>query len=434
MTKKTLINLLLLSLLLFVLYWVSYSDTSTSKQAGQRELLLSHVNWNTLKSIVLEKDGDQIELASDTSGAWTLPSRNGYAASTSSIRSFLLKLMDLSSSQSIKSTEEGIQKLGLSEEGGQGAKGSIALKDASGKEIEKVFLGALRNRKNETDENLMSLSGQYVRLESKPSVFLIPLPLSFQTDAGAWIDKGILQIEQNKIYFVQAFEITDGEEKEIYSLTRRSHILTDGEPEFVFSVTPPSGKEIAQTIIRQSTMALEDLKADDVHAAGTETVKDFSPQRYVVYALTDGSVYTISTQDHDGAYFLKIALKKDPVLVQKLEKKFQEEEAHNAAMKALADDSKKALEEDDSEKDENEVDSLEGKEAKKENPKDPVPVETPEEKRVLTIVEDERVNSDSAEYEKWIYVVPDFVGKKFIKDVDAFFKEIPQEESEALEG
>jgi hypothetical protein len=424
MTKKTLTNLLLLSLLLFVLYWVSYSDTSTSKQIGQRELLLSHVNWNTLKTILLEKDGDHIELASDASGAWTLPSRNGYAASTSSIRSFLLKLMDLSSSQSIKSTEEGIQKLGLYEEGGHGAKGTIALKDVSGKEIEKVYLGALRNRKNETDENLLSLSGQYVRLESNPSVFLIPLPLSFQVDAGAWIDKSVLQIDQSKVYFVKAFEVTDGEDKEIYSLSRKSAIVSEGESEFIFSQDPPPGKEIAQTIIRQSTMALEDLKADDVHAVGDDAVKDFAPQRYVTYALTDGSVYTIWAEDHDGAFFLKIALKKDHELITELEKKFLEEEAHKSAMKALADDSKKALEEHDSEKDvKDESEKL----------KEPSPSETPEEKPVLGIVEDEKVNADNAEYEKWIYVVPDFVGKKFMKDVSTFFKEIPQEENNALE-
>src|SRR5690606_21714354 len=194
-----------------------------------RQLLLSDIAWNEVTSIELHKGKESILLEAQADGSWNVPLRNNYPASVSTIRSFMLKLMDLSSSQSIETTEEGIKKMSLDSlsasanevdqiTGEAASKGGVVLKGKDGKEIETLYLGALRTRKGGSDEEHLSLSGQFVRLGSTNEVYLIPLPLTFGTDVASWIEKQILKIEQGSVYSVEVFSGKLGEGTLLYSI------------------------------------------------------------------------------------------------------------------------------------------------------------------------------------------------------------------------
>jgi hypothetical protein len=422
MKRKTIVNLLLVTIGLFILYWLSYTDSRQKSVSSGRKLLLSHVSWNEVASLDLHKEGETITLASGDSGAWFVPIRGNYPASVSSIRSFLLKLMDLSSSQTIETTPEGMKKMGLSAHDDEHSRGAIVLKAKDGKEIETLFLGTLRTRKNASDEDLLSLSGQFVRLGSGNEVFLVPLPVTFATDMGAWIEASILKIEQDQVYQVAAVSRGDATGTPLYTIRRTSPLLGEAEPEFAFSETAPAGKEVSQTVVRQVTMALEDLKAEDVYPREDETVRDFTPEKSVYFSLVNGLVYGVHVQDIDGAYFITIETTRDEALITSLETAFEEQKSHAEAQKK------------DKEAEEAAEKADEDSEAAKENSGEPASEDAveKEEDAGLKIASEEFARSERDRFESWVYVVPDFVGRKFLKDIETFFKEIPSEEDQGL--
>lgn len=418
MKKKTVINLLILACALLALYWMSYSDTRAKKKNTGRQLLLSDIAWNEVTSIELHKGKESILLEAQADGSWNVPLRNNYPASVSTIRSFMLKLMDLSSSQSIETTEEGIKKMSLDSlsasanevdqiTGEAASKGGVVLKGKDGKEIETLYLGALRTRKGGSDEEHLSLSGQFVRLGSTNEVYLIPLPLTFGTDVASWIEKQILKIEQGSVYSVEVFSGKLGEGTLLYSIKRVSSLSGTEEPTYVFSEKAPSGKEVSQTVVRQLTMALEDLKAEDVYATSDKAVADFSPEQYTVFSLSNGLVYTISAQEINGAYFLKIGVTLDENLQSELKEKFEQEVSNKKELEPSRDAKEDLSPEETKDKTEK---------TNKEN-----------EEPVLTLATKEELKKEQEKHDPWLYVVADFVGKKFLKDANAFFKEIAQD-------
>ena len=75
MNKSNLRNLLIISIGLIALYWLSYSDTRKSaSKSSSRSLLLSHVEWSDLGSLELNNEGKSLSIESDKSGNWYLPS------------------------------------------------------------------------------------------------------------------------------------------------------------------------------------------------------------------------------------------------------------------------------------------------------------------------------------------------------------------------
>lgn len=409
MNKSNLRNLLIISIGLIALYWLSYSDTRKSaSKSSSRSLLLSHIEWSNLGSVELSSDGKSLSIESDKSGNWYLPSKNSYPASLSQIRSFLLKLMDLSSSQSIETNAEGLEKMGLHDSSSSDSKGSVVLKNSSGDVVEKIYFGALRTKKGASDEDLLSLSGQFIRLalkdKSENTAYLIQLPVSISTEIGSWIEKSILKIEQSKIYKIESFKIEDNKESLSYEISRTNLLfLSEVEPEFSFSISPPKDKEISETVVTQVTTAVEDLKADDVYYVNDEKVNDFKPDNLIKFYLTNGLVYKIMTQDIDGAYFAKIELERDSALIEKLKPMFEEERA------------KELKSEENSEENANE-----------ENPNIEDNLAKKDEVSFQEVSEDE-VEKERLRLSSWVYVFPDFVGKKFMKDASQFFKEVAEE-------
>ncbi len=407
MNKKTVVNLLLVALGLFILYWLSYTDTRQKKSVAGRELLFSEVSWSDVESIELHKEGDSITLDSGAEGSWFLPSRGNYPANISSIRSFLLKLMDLSSSQSIETTEEGMKKMGLDEMGGEASKGAVVLKNREGKEIETLYLGSLRTRKGASEEDTLSLSGQFVRLGSKNEVYLVSLPVSISTDIGSWIDKSVLKLDQSLVYRVASYVLQGDKEILKYTINRVSSLTNEAEPEYSFSQKAPRDKEISQTVVRQVTMALEDLKADDVYLREDTSVGDFSPKQVMRFFLTNGLVYEVRVQETDGACFISIEVNRDQALVEELSGIFEKEKVSKTE---APDEFPEESEKGDSEEAAQEASTQE------------------EENQVFQVVTEDEVLKERERLGKWVYVVPDFVGKKFMKEVEVFFKEIAKEE------
>ncbi|HMO16948.1 MAG TPA: DUF4340 domain-containing protein [Oligoflexia bacterium] len=404
MSKKTLLILSFTCLALIFLYFLS-DGGSVSKKSKGRALIFSQMKWDSVSSITLQKGEASLEIESLLNGgSWTIPSRNSYPASASAVRSLFLKLMDLSSAQAIDASQEGIKKLGLSDDSREFGQGSIAFKDKSGKVLDKLYLGGLRTRKNETPEKLMSLSGQYVRLESRPDIFLVPLPVTFQTDVSAWLETGVLSIKPSLVYRVMVLDGTGL--SELFRLDRSTLLRDEKEPEFSLSIAVPAGKEVQDTTVRQLVLALEDLRLEDVKSKTDDVVKDFTPSRILKYELVNGLVYLLGVKETDGVAYLSLSVSRDEALVEELVKKFEIEGLNENGSDDQISDETILSTESNSEASDNKPDLL----------KTPVFASVDEAR-----TENDRLNS-------WIYIVPDFVAKKFIKDQSEFFREKPVEE------
>lgn len=404
MTKKTLRNLILLCVVLFSFYWLSMPANKTTKIGAGRQLLLSHISWSELGAIVFQKGDESLEVVADSSGSWSIPSKHSYPASASQLRSFILKLMDLSSKQSIEGSDTGIEKLGLSEESNkEKGNGIIKLKGKSGEVIETLYLGGLRTRKSDSPEESMGLSGQYLKLNSKDEVYLIPLPITYQVDVSSWIDSSILRIQQSQVYEAQVIDRSGEEEKELYSIKRVSPLTKfEGEPEFSLSISAPEGKEIEETFVRQISMGLEDLKAENVFKKDDSEVSSFKPVRSIKYSLTNGLVYEIKIQDLEGVHYLNVTVSKDENLIERIRSQYtKEQEAKEDPTPEIKDD----------------------KEPQENAPNEKPTIIEP------SIINDDEVNKEKARLENWVYIVADFVGKKLLKDESSFFKDVQASES-----
>lgn len=379
MNKKLLSSLVVFSIVLLGVYFLSQESNKNVKSSP----VLPNIEWSKLSKLVLDKEGVKLELSLDKNNQainkWVVASQYSYPASSSSVNGLMFKLMDLSGSQSVDLTDAGLSRLGLTDDSKSAGQGIITLFGQNGEEVEQLYLGGLRNRKNTTVEETLALSGQYVRKKSTGKSYLLALPINAQTTASAWLDTEILSVPSSMVYRVTAERAAVDSS---YGILRTSALTaTEGKPEFSIKEKVPANKEIDKLVFDQITTGLEDLKLENVFPANAENTElseiKFLP--LLTYELVNGLVYKISGGEKGEKAYITVAVEYNDSL----------------ADEAIALETKE----------------LEGK---TENPKKP---------KILKSSKEE-AEKLQAGYVKWKYEVPKYVYSRFSKNRDNLFKDI----------
>lgn len=313
MTNKSISILGALFLILLGVYFASGgSDTSSNDEESER--ILSNVDVNRISKIRIEQSEKDIELALNE-GNWSIPSRSQYQANPSKVRSLLLKILDLSSSQRIPASEKGYQKLGLTEEALKAGRVRIRLFDQKGEELDGLFLGDVRKTKSE-DGGAMTAgpntSGQYVRRTSGGDIYLVALPVMVSAELSNWLNTELLNVLRSNLVEVEQFRNNGG------SLQQEFVLSVEGTADATLEGSIAEGKEPHDAMIASIASGLENVSIIDVAQRDSEKVSGLVFDQKTNFSTKNAAVYEVSTAEKDGKYYAQIEVRFDEELFELL--------------------------------------------------------------------------------------------------------------------
>ncbi len=408
MTKKNLVILVAVMVVLGGLYFLARPRT-TQHESQDQVTLLSGIDGEKVAKVSVEQGEGKLELELKD-GTWTIPSRAGYAAEGSKVRSLFLKLLDLSTSQSVPAGTAGLKKLGLDDKGVKNGRALVKFFDKDGHELGGVYLGETRKgEKSDEQGPRMTISGQYVRSTKNDRVFLVGLPVNITTAISEWLDTNLMNVLQSKVYEVVQTKIApDGAKAKVFELVPESE---DGRKEgtplaFKPAAPVPVDFDLQKPVISQISSGLENVRFSDVRHADDAEVKDLVFDSETEYQSMDGLVYTVLTSQKGDKIHAKVRVHFDADLVKNLQELYA-----------------KRKEDRDKEK-----------EKEKQAHPTPAPGETPTREEVDEPAEKSEQpkfsNADEASkiqarFEPWIYELANYQGQKFRKSADDLMQKKP---------
>ncbi|MCB0320001.1 MAG: DUF4340 domain-containing protein [Bdellovibrionales bacterium] len=397
MNKQTLTLLTVVVLLLGGVYLIS-GGAGRARTDGSLGAVLESVDAEKIAKIVIDQSDKTIDLELHN-GHWTLANRSNYPANPSKVRSLLLKLLDLSASQRIPASEQGIKKLGLSEEALALGRARVRLLDANGKELEGLFLGDTRKTKGEPGMSPMAAvagSGQYVRKTSGGDVFLVGLPVTVSSEVSNWLDALILNVLQKDVLEVEQFSLANEEKRQLFS------VANEGGAAVSLVGGVPEGKKVQDSLVSQIASGLENFSMIDVVASADASVSALIYDYLTEFSTSGGVVYEVYTAKKDGKYFAKVQARFDEELVQMIKQDAEvaqkEAEAATTAAEDKADDPNAAKTE-------------------------------KSEKKEPTLSSAEAVAEQNKSFAEWIYVLAEFQAEKFRHQRDDLIQEEAKEDA-----
>ena len=340
MTTKRL-GYLLIVLAVFAALYSVFGTGSRNEGSRQAVNLLASVEGDKVERMVIQQGTESIELARKDSG-WTLPQRNDYPANAERVRSLLLKLFDLSTSQLVPAGPAGIKKLGLDQEGVKSGRSLVKFFDGAGQELGGLYLGQVRAGKSDSAQLSGlpgSMTGQFVRKDGSDQVYLIAAPLTLVTSMANWLDTNLVNILRSKVLSVSqkktsstgaaelVFELKKPESKEAESLE-----LQPGAAE---------GEEVQSAVVSQVASSLENLRITDVKPASDTDLQKLNFDQETSYQIDNGLVYHVASAQEKDKIFVKLWVDYDQELAKKLE---AEANAKNAEIEKAQAEAKAAEE------------------------------------------------------------------------------------------
>lgn len=147
--------------------------------------------------------------------------------------------------------------------------------------------------------------GSYVRKAEDAQSWLASQRLSFPAEAEDWLDKDLINIENQRIARI---EVRRGE-ADGYVLFKSAPKATSFELESV-----PQAKQVKAHEVRRLSSALGNLQLDDVLAAGQSPDAE-GAWHQAVFKTFDGLLIKAQSRETDNKHYLKLAAHFDPELV-----------------------------------------------------------------------------------------------------------------------
>lgn len=356
-------KLLIGAVVVFVVYIITVIFDGSS--ASKKNFDLS-IKWDQIKKIELAKGDSKLELISQTDGTWVLPSKNNYEVSDSSIRAFLLKLMDISTSQVVQVSSSGLEKLGLNESGKSSGLGTITL-FYQDKEAGKIYLGALRTRKGESMETQVSLSGEYVKYSNSDNVYMLPMAISLQLDPKSWITTELINVFAKDVVSYKNPK---------FKLEKSGDLLDESNNSFSNNLVIPGGKQVQESQVSQVVSALENFSLVDVYSLDNKEIEGREQQGIVSYILRNGQEYEFILSKKDKKFLVQVQTKINSDI--------------QARVKELLDSKQK--------------ESASGKEGEKDT-KQPN----------IELANTDQVEKQNALFKPWVYEIPEYLYGRLLK-------------------
>ncbi|MCB0344044.1 MAG: DUF4340 domain-containing protein [Bdellovibrionales bacterium] len=307
MSQRNFFGLIALLIVTFGVFWASKSSFEDSDlQPTVR--FLEHVNSDKIQEIVLTRGEESLTIAKQ-GGIWTLPAKDGYPADPGKVRSLLLSLFELKSSQKITDQEDHYARLGVTDESVKEGKAKIELRGPDASTLAGFYVGDMR--KSRTPGEMPGMSGQYVREIRSSDVYLIGDRVPVIVLISNWLLRNLSNILPKGIEKVTQFELEGSELKPVFSLQRTEH--KEGEEAPMFALDSAEGEKPQTVAATQVQTGLENMRIVDVLKDGDAT-KEFKFDRKTQYVLNNGLVYSVTTAELGEKFFAKLSVEFDPTV------------------------------------------------------------------------------------------------------------------------
>jgi hypothetical protein len=377
-------------LLLIILLLSERSAEKAVRRTSQ--IILSGVDSQAIAGLVLKKGEDEVELKLKD-GVWQVPARSNYPADSGKLRSFLLKLLDLSSTQHVSAKD--FQHFGVTDES---PVARVTLKGSDDQELAAVLLGNLRKKGRATGMS----QGQFVRRAGTDDVYLLGESVEVYAKAPYWLSGEVINLPQSRVKKVTQDKIlTEGSGTERIFTIRG---VREGEApvKFEIDLTPAAKEQIQEPTVNSVAGGLENVRLVDVFRLDSlpDYLKDKPFDQQTVFHLTTGAVFTVRSLEHEGRYFAAFSVMLDEAAVRETT-----EETDRLNAKRKADYEQKKAEAEAARKEEEKADP-DIKEYKTKLP----PAFEPVKPDVLTAADVEKLN---ARLSPWLFEFQSYQGEKY---------------------
>lgn len=304
MSQRNFFGLIALLIITFGVFWASKSSFESAElQPSVR--FFDDVNSEKVEEILLTRGEESLSI-SKKDGIWTLPAKDGYPADPGKVRSLLLSLFELKSSQRITDSPEHYARLGVTDEAVKEGKAKIELRAADGSDLAGLYVGDMRKKRSAGE--MPGMSGQYIRELDSADVFLIGDRVPVIVLVSNWLLRNLANILPKGIERVTQFSLVDEEFKPSFTLIRKqTEKAQDGA---VFALDSEEGSVPDTVAAKQVQSGLENMRIVDVMKEGDATAK-LRFDRKTEYLLSNGLVYSITSAESGEQFFAKLAVEFD---------------------------------------------------------------------------------------------------------------------------
>ena len=283
MNRKTLGTIAAAALILALAF--SILEMRSHEGSTDKELLFPGLREqiNQISTVSVLRPGDTEPVVIDnSSGRWTVASRDDYPADIAKVRAVLLAMADARIVESKTANPDLHGRLGLTSPDKDGSKAVLVSVTGADARFDILF------------GNAAQTSYRYARLPGQPQTWLVDQNPDIPESAGEWLLTDLLDIDQSRIRQVTITHV-DGE---TIHLGKESADETD----FVVS-NIPEGRELSYSTVANgiagalSKLSLEDIRRDhEMDGAVTTEFETF-----------DGLTVTVRTLKNDDEAWIAIS-------------------------------------------------------------------------------------------------------------------------------
>ena len=294
MNQKTLIGLAVAALIAIVIaVAVNHSNRPRSESASEETRYLvpalrDHVN-DVDKLVVTGAENKPIATITRGDNGWSIAEKGGYAADTSKLREFLLRLADAKLLEQKTANKEKYATLGVEDVDAKDAKSVVVELDGLGQPV-KLIIG-----------NADVHGGTYVRRAGDAQSWLASGSLNVEKKPENWLRKDLVDVAATR---VSAVEIRHPDGKVV-----RVAKQAEGDANFKLQDVPKGREPGSEYTINGLASMLANLRFDDVVPAANAMPGDKALNAH--YATFDGVTVDITAWEKDGKDYAQLVAQLD---------------------------------------------------------------------------------------------------------------------------
>ncbi|MBE9562029.1 MAG: DUF4340 domain-containing protein, partial [Proteobacteria bacterium] len=259
-----------------------------------------------VKTVNVKTNSETITMVRDDNWNWKMQEKHDYPIETDKVNSLLLAMTELTILEAKTSNPELYSKIGVDDISTQGSESVLLTLQADSNTLASLIIGNSQIAKIDSTRNEI-----YVRKLDDKQVWLTLGKLSVEKTLTDWLERQIIDIENNKIRQVN---ISNGENISIFQ-------DTPDDEEFQLANLPVNGKVKMPYVLKNIATTLSKLEFDDVIAANT---MELDPKITAVFTTFDGLEVTMQVAKQDEKNYAIFVAKFNPEAVLVVESKEDE--------------------------------------------------------------------------------------------------------------
>jgi len=292
-TTKILVALAAVFVILAVLQ--TRRQATVGPETAEVSALFPNLDLAAVASVYIARAGTEVTLRRTDDGRWGVEQRAGYPVDAERLRRLVLGIAQLRARDRLTENPDKYAALGLEE---PPEAGTIALRDAEGNDLAVVRLGQAKQAKGAA-----GLTGQFIRINDDPAVYLVTSAPTADTVVTAWLDRALLELAADQVVEVAADYPGGG-----FTAAR-----TQPSDPLTLTTPLPGGRKANSGALGDLGRALVNLDSEDVLPEADPATADLAFDRSFAARTVEGLRYRVALAERDGTYYARLGAEALPV-------------------------------------------------------------------------------------------------------------------------